>query len=272
LIVSAVTEEIPRSLPREKRVGSDMLAVAFELRGPHPLSIFSDPSAHTVIVPLETVLFIDQLAVVLAWFYANDCPRQYVQTYLWALLREHKPLPAPLAAFDVDEASAIAHPWMNQQLTQIYNGILHFLLAHEVGHVMLGHVPGLSGAASQAQEIAADSFALDRFAVIGLPPIDIVEYFVAARWLDPVGDAAAMGTHPVTPGRLRAIADRLASDPDAFTSAFLDPARGRQLNLDASAQIAMLADLMSDDGVITVAPVGLGSDFPLSRLATACPG
>lgn len=272
-ITWTVTEEIPASLPPNERLGSDQLSVDFVLREQTPLSIDSSAALRTVRVPLETVLFVDQLSVVLAWFYAHHCPRQYIDTYLWALLGEHQSLKAPLAAFNIDEAEAVSDFSMNQQLTQIYNGILHFLLAHEVGHVMLGHSEDLTGRASQAREVAADQFALDRFAAIGLPPIDIVEYFLAARWLDPVGDAAAQGTHPISPRRLQAIADRLFADPDAFTRAYPDPIRGRAMNVQAALDIAMIANSMFDDGTITVTPQeALLAGFPLSRLATACPG
>jgi hypothetical protein len=271
LIEGVVTEDIPAGLPREKRAGTAGIGVAFVLRGPNPLSFYADPAARKVVVPGDTVMFLDDLVTVLAWFDAHGCRREWIQSYLWGLFRDGEPLPRPLAAFAIDRAATVADTEVDRSATQRYNGILLYLLAHEVGHLVLGHAAGLGGAASQAQEIAADGFALDWFAGVGMPPIDMADYFVAARWLDPTGPAAAKGTHPVTPGRLRAIADRLAKEPDSFTRVFADPARGRELVLQAASELAQVADLLSDEGMVTVAPMGLARDFPLSRLATACP-
>ena len=272
LIAGVVTEDIPSALPRAERAGLAGIGVAFVPHGPNPLSFYADPAARKVVVPGETVLFLDDLVTVAAWFDAHGCRREWIQSYLWGLLREGDPLPRPLTAFAIDRAATVADAAVDRSATQGYNGILLYLLAHEVGHLALGHAAGLTGAASQAQEIAADGFALDYFAAVGMPPIDMADYFVAARWLDPTGAAAALGTHPVTPGRLRAIADRLAAEPDAFTRVFSDPARGHALVLQAAAQLGEIAGLLSDEGTITVVPLGLARDFPLSRLGSACPG
>jgi hypothetical protein len=271
LIAGVVTEDIPSALPREARAGTAGIGVAFVLHGPNPLSFYADPAARNVVVPGDTVLFLDDLVTVAAWFDAHGCRREWIQSYLWALLRDGEPLPRPLAAFAIDRAATVADAAVDESATKGYNGMLLYLLAHEIGHLVLGHAAGLTGAASQAQEIAADGFALDYFAAVGMPPIDMADYFVAARWLDPTGPEAALGTHPVTPGRLRAIADRLRSEPDSFTRVFADPARGRVLVLQAAAQLAQVAELLADEGMVTVAPMGLARDFPVSRLATACP-
>ena len=266
-----VSEDIPAALPRERRAGMADVDVAFVARADQPLGFFSDLGTRTVVVPVESLVFVDELSVLTAWFEARDCRGEYIQTYLWALLRDGAPLPGPMEAFGVDYDAALENPFVTDVSNQIFNSVVLFVLAHEVGHLMLGHEGGLTGAASQAQEIAADGFALDYFAAVGMPPIDMADYFVAARWLDPTGPATALGTHPVTPGRLRAIADRLLSAPDSFTRVFADPARGRELVLQAAAQLSQVAELLADEGMITVAPMGLARDFPVSRLATACP-
>ena len=266
-----VIEDIPNALPRARRAGVAGIGIEFIDRGPHPLSFASHPASRTVIVPIESVLFLDDLATATEWFQARGCRWEYIQSYLSALLLERRTLPPPLEAFAIDRDTALADPAVNDASTNTYNIILVFLLAHEMGHLVLGHSPGLTGEASQAQEIAADAFALDLFTANATPPVHMVDYFLAARWLDPTGTAVAAGTHPVTPGRLRALADRLAAHPDAFAPAFDDPGRGAEVTRDLARQLRMLADLSTPEAMITLVPGGLARDFPLSRLATACP-
>jgi hypothetical protein len=271
LIEGAIAEDIPAMLPREKRAGTAGIRVEFVVRGPHPLSIFSDPASRRIIVPMETVLFIDDFATVTAWFDERGCERGYIQTYLSALLQAGEPLPRPLDAFAIDRATALADASVDDLSGKGYHGMLLFLFAHEMGHVVLGHSVGLTGEASQAQEIAADAFALDYFEGAGAPPIDMAEYFVAARWLDPTGAAAAAASHPVSTGRLRAIAARLSAAPRVFARAFADPEEGVELTLGIARDMTTVADLLSEDWMVSVMPMALARDFPLSRLATACP-
>ena len=270
-IEGAIAEDIPAMLPREKRAGTAGIRVEFVARGPHPLSIFSDPATRRIIVPMETVLFIDDFATATAWFDERGCERGYIQTYLSALLRGGEPLPRPLEAFAIDRETALSETSVDDLSSKGYHGMLLFLFAHEMGHVVLGHAVGLTGEASQAQEIAADGFALDYFEGAGAPPIDMAEYFVAARWLDPTGTAATAASHPVSTGRLRAIAERLSADPRAFARAFADPEEGVELTLGVARDMTTVADLLSEEWMVSVMPMALARDFPLSRLATACP-
>jgi hypothetical protein len=80
-------------------------------------------------------------------------------------------MPPPLVAFDIDKETALADPFVEDVSTKILDSTVNYLLAHEVGHVMLGHEGGLTGGASQEQEIAADRFALDFFTAVGTPPL-----------------------------------------------------------------------------------------------------
>ena len=98
----------------------------------------------------------------------------------------------------------------------------------------------------------------------------MVDYFVAARWLDPTGTAVAAGTHPVTTGRLSAIAERLAADPRAFAQGLRGSWEGAELTLGVARDMTRVADLLTEEWMVSVMPMGLARDFPLSRLATAC--
>jgi hypothetical protein len=122
LIEAVVTEDIPEGLPREKRAGTAGIGVAFVLRGPNPLSFYADPAAREVVVPGDTVLFLDDLVTVTAWFDAHGCRREWIQSYLRALLRDGEPLPRPLAAFAIDRAATVANAAVDASATKGYNG------------------------------------------------------------------------------------------------------------------------------------------------------
>lgn len=271
-ITLMVTEDIVRTIPRDRRPAAAKIQVTFKKRGPNPLAFWSDPATATVYVPMESVRFIDDLAILQAWFERHRCAAEYISTYLWALLREGRPLPSPLSAFGIDRERALADDFVRDVSSKVLRSSIFFILAHEVGHIMLGHKPGLRGEASQQQEVAADAFALDRFASIGAPPAGMVLYFLAGRWRDPIGTAASLGTHPVSPERISAIAKRMAADPEAFSFAEPDPQRGREQVLAIARELRSIAELSSDERMLTLLPLGLARDFPLSRLRSACVG
>lgn len=266
-----VTEDIVGKVRRSMRPQAAAISVQFVLRGPNPLAFWSDPVNKVVYVPMESIRFIDDLAILQAWFERQGCNAAYIHSYLWALLRQQRPLPSPLAAFGVSRERALADPYVDDVSGKILKSSVLFVLAHEVGHILLGHRGGLMGSASRRQEREADDFALDHFAAIGAPPAGMVYYFVAGRWRDPVGTAASQGTHPVSPERIGAIADRLAQDPRAFSFAEPNPERGRQQVISIARDMQKVAELSSDDRLLTLLPMGLEAEFPLSRLRTACP-
>ena len=220
---------------------------------------------------MESIRFIDDLSVTFAYFERRGCSSEYLHTYLWALLRDYQPLPPPLVAFSIDKNAALADQFVNDVSNKIFNSTILFILAHEVGHILAGHVGDLSGSASQLQEIAADSFALDHFASIGAPPVGVTIYFLASRWSDPIGAAAVSHTHPTSPEQIAAVAERLAQQPKAFSFAEPDPERGARLVLRIADNLRSIAKVSSREQMLTVLPHGLKRDFPLSRLPSACP-
>ena len=248
------------------------ITLAFPDRGPSPLSFYADPATDTIYMPLESIRFFDDVATLFAWVESKGCDPTSVQAYLWAKLRDGQPLPAPLKAFHIDRDIALADPFTDDVSLKIVSSGLQFILAHELGHLMLGHRGGMSGADSQAQEIAADSFALDHFARLGGLPMGVFWYYMAAWWQDPVGrDARDASTHPVSPERISLLAERITDNPMAFSHGELDPEREAGLAAGIGAMVANLAMLIDDDGMLSLMPIVLERDWPASRLATACP-
>ena len=265
-----VTEDIVRKVTRDQRPQAAAIRVKFVLRGPNPLAFWSDPVDKIVFIPMQSVRFIDDLAIVQAWFDRRGCKAEYIHTYLWALLRERRPLPPPLQAFDISRDLALADPFVDDVSGKILKSSMLFILAHEVGHILLEHRGGLTGGASRQQEREADDFALAHFAEIGAPPAGMVHYFMAGRWRDPVGTVTSKGTHPVSPERISAIAQRLATDPRAFSFSEPDPELGRQQVAKIAAEMQAIAEKSSDERLLTLLPIGLAAEFPLSRLRAAC--
>jgi hypothetical protein len=270
--LQAVLErDIIGNLPRAERPRAASIRLVFPPSGPSPLSFYADPRSRVIHFPQDSIRFLDDIATLFAWFESRGCAPGMIQTYLWALLRDGRPLPAPLRAFAIDREVALADPFTNDVSGKIYSSALQFILAHEVGHLMLDHRGGLSGAQSQAQEIAADAFAADHFARLGAMPLGVLFYYMAAWWQDPLAEAAPGSTHPVSPDRIATLATRFQADPMAFAHSEPDPARGAALVRDVAGDMATLARLAASDGMLSLLPLGLERDFPLSRLATACP-
>ena len=269
-----VTEDIVRAMPRELRPEAARVRVVFEYRGRTPLDFWSIPSTGSVHVPMESVRFIDDLAILQAWFDRHGCAAEHIHIYLWALLRQGRPLPPPLIAFGLDRDRALADHFVDDVSGKILKSSILFILAHEMGHVILGHrgQGEIDWVRSQRQEINADAFALDHFARIGAPPAGMAIYFLASRWRDDVGVRAQIGTHPVSPERIRAIAQRMLETPEAFSFAEPDPVREREQVLSLATDLHGIADITSDERMLELLPLGLERDFPLSRLQSACAG
>ncbi len=271
-IIRVFNDDIVGNLPRADRPRAAQVRLEFPDRGPSPLAFFADPAEGVIYMPLESIRFFDDVATLFAWIESKGCDPAALQAYLWAKLRQGRPLPSPLRAFQIDRDTAFADPFTFNVSGKIVSSGLQFILAHELGHIMLNHQPGLSGQDSQAQEIAADEFALDHFSRLGGLPMGVFWYYMAAWWQDPIGGTARdASTHPVSPERISRLAERIVTDPMAFSHGEQDPEREMQLATEIGMMVAELAELIDDDGMLSLMPLTLERDWPDSRLATACP-
>lgn len=271
-IEDILRDDIIGNLPRALRPAAAQIRLSFPDTSLSPLAFWADPATATITLPIESIRFFDDLATIYAWFESKGCEPGLIQTYLWALLRDGQPLPSPLRAFSIDRDTAFADLYTYDVSGKIVSSGVLFVLAHEVGHLMLGHQGGLHGARSQAQEIAADDFAMDHFARIGAMPLGVVYYFLAAWWQDPVEVTQVRAhSHPVSPGRIAAVAARMQADPMSFAFSQPDPKRAAQIVRQTAGYVETLAEIAADNDMLTLMPLGLERDFPVSRFATACP-
>lgn len=271
VIVSVFQEDIIGNLPRDLRARAAQITLAFPETGPSPLSFYAEPATQTIHMPLTSIRFLDDVGTVFSWVESKGCEPGYVQTYLWALLREGRPLPAPLEAFAIDRDAAFADAYTYDVSGKIVSSGVQFILAHELGHLLLDHRTDVDAAESQRQETEADRFALEHFARLGGSPMGVFWYYMAAWWQDPLTGNRPLSTHPVSPQRIRALAGRLAANPMDFAHGEADPQKEAALVAQLAVMVGDLADLIDDDGMLSLMPLTLERDFPTSRLARACP-
>jgi Peptidase U49 len=219
-------------------------------------------SPPVVVLPIQSIKFFDDLGVAHAWLwrqgYGPDTALEYA-----SMLKYGEPerfggrYPAPLPALQIPEA-ALDDPVVDEQAQKLLKSAIVFLVLHELGHVLHGH-PGydaISAAEAQANEQAADQFALTVMRRIGAAPLGMVFWFQTGAYLSPNrGDFASdeahaewlrQTTHPVTEERLRAIAAELRQSPEDFALEFPDQQTGRLAILSTADDIEQVAGVMAD--------------------------
>ena len=271
-IQSVMWQDIVPRLPSEYRARASDVKLIFPERGPGPMSFYAAPARQEIHLPLTSLRFYDDIATLHAWFESRSCPQEYIQTYLAALLRADENLPAPLVAFGLDRDKLFADNYTYDLSGKIFSSGVQFLLAHELGHILLDHRTGIEGAESQRQETEADTFALDHFARLGGNPMGIFWYYQAAWWHDPASEKGRReNTHPVSAERIRAMAERLIDSPDEFAHGEADPAREAKLISQLGMMTAAFADLIDDDSFLNWIAPAMFNDYPVSNLRHSCP-
>lgn len=262
---------VPR-LPADLQAQARSVSLEYPERGPGPLSFFASPSLGKIYIPLTSLRFYDDIATLHAWFESRNCPQEYIQTYLAALLRAGEDLPAPLIAFGLDRDVLFADSYTYDLSGKIFSSGVQFILAHELGHILLDHSTEVSGLDSQQQEEAADAFALDHFARLGGNPLGVFWYYQAAWWHDPATpEGRLQNTHPVSAERIRNMAERLMATPYDFAHGEADPDREANFISQLGMMTAGFADLIDDDTFLAWIAPAMFNDYPLNRLREACP-
>lgn len=262
---------VPR-LPADQQARARTVTLHYPERGPGPLSFYASPTQSRIYMPLTSLRFYDDIATLHAWFESQNCPKEYIQTYLAALLRAGEDLPAPFIAFGLDREVLFADTYTYDLSGKIFSSGVQFLLAHELGHILLEHSTDINAMGSQQQEAAADAFALDHFARLGGNPAGIFWYFQAAWWHDPATpEGRLQNTHPVSAERIRAMAQRLMATPRDFAHGEADPDREARLISQLGMMTSGFADLIDDDSFLAWIAPAMFNDYPLSRLKDACP-
>lgn len=272
-------EELIRRLPGEQRYALSNVSLAMPLRGKHPLQFSARPIDRTVVVPVLSLKFLDELMIAWAWFEERGCETAYLTSYLSLLLGFKRIDAGPLEAFNLPQW-IINDERVNSLSLKLHKTAVYFLLAHEAGHLLYNHQPATGGATSQRQEREADDFALSAMARIGVMPAGMIQYFIAGYMHEPLPDLEtwefetrqiAELTHPLTDTRVRRIADRLAFRPMDYAHSEPNPVYASQIVAYAAKQMRGIADHMEHGGMRLYSAGWLMEHFPQSRFAGACP-
>jgi hypothetical protein len=201
------------------QLGDVTLDVPLEMRGPYPgfvLNIASESVRRHVIAPVRTIRWLDEYCGLTAYLERGhaSCNVRTILPLIYdaKLALPHAGLrpPGPFAAFNVD-STIYNDTFVKDVSNKLFNSIIFFLLAHELGHIANKHQGGLSGIWSQMQEREADAYAFDIMAQFGVLPYGLVVLFSAAAMME--GDQS---THPLSGSRVSAAAEQLKRRPRSF--------------------------------------------------------
>jgi hypothetical protein len=213
--------------------------VELPFKGEGPLDAYSyrRNGTLTVVLPVLSLTFIEDLSVAYVWRHINRHSLEPIDEYL-AMLKYRRPedfpgarVPDPLTALGVP-------PWIWEQDKRVdelslrfRNTAWAFILAHELGHLRFRH-PGngqVPPDVSQRNEIEADDFAVDLLSRSDTIPMGMILWFQSSvgyfkNRADFRTEAAyrewmqSETTHPVNPERLRRLAVALNRAADASLS------------------------------------------------------
>ena len=272
-------KDLVQRLSSQHRYALSDVRLAMPLRGKHPLQFSARPSDRTVIIPVSSMKFLDELTIAWAWFELSGCRTEYLTSYLSLLLRFNAIDQGPLEAFDLPK-TIIKKQDVDDLSLKLSKSALYFLLAHEAGHLLYNHQPAPGGPTSQRQERAADAFALSAMARVGVVPFGMLQYFIAGYMFEPLPDletwefqtgVIAELTHPLASARVRHIAERLAKRPIDYAHSERNPQAAAQLVGHVAQQMSEIADHMDHGGMKLYSASWLIEHFPQSRFAVACP-
>lgn len=255
------------------RIALDMPLYDDVQRGAPPFTAYADSLSKEIILPVETLHFWGDMGLIFAWFEARSCPIPPVLSYLYQVVEEGVRTP-PMEAFALDRQRLIADDFVDRLSLRITNTALNFVLAHEMGHLFYNHVAARDFASSQAQERAADSFAMDVLADLRLQPFGVAYFFLGARYLEGYSWDVPFSTHPSSPERMEYIAGRIRANPDTYFPAGLPERRRleeRERMLAMAGILEQIARNMRDDLSFGIQTRLLPQIYPLHRLSHACP-
>ncbi len=176
-----------------------------------PLQVYATID-HTILLPIRTVLWLDQYAGLTA--YLQHCEQGLGLCLICAGMTgmghgQDRP-PGPLTAYGLTDA-IYADKRVLDVNQKILASTICFLLAHELGHIALKHRAGADAVHSQQQEREADAYALDIMAYLGVFPLGLAVFFGAAAMME-----NGQTSHPLSGSRIVAIAANMESRPRAF--------------------------------------------------------
>jgi hypothetical protein len=262
--------------PAERRaVGSVELLCPLLLSDQNsPINFYALNGPPRIVAPVLSIKFLDDLAIASTWLLLNGYSQSTVYNYL-SMIKYRRPaempqgrFPPPLKALRIP-AGVLDDSRVYALSEKIFGSALLFVLAHELGHIRYSH-PGYDIPLDQAKqnELAADAFAVELMRRVGLPPLGVTHFFMAATYLCPHrGDFTTDDewehflrtefTHPVSSQRLHILAGQLQDHARDFAKTEPDHAGAVNLINASAGQLEDIAGILSDYGIQqTIAHIG----------------
>lgn len=234
-----IEKEITPFIPSQQSTAFGLLTFDLPLDGfrSDPLDFYSNKQH--IVLPVRTLLFVEDLARAYGWMWANQYSTKTVDEYL-SMLR-YRPVssfadhryPEPLVALHIPD-NALADARVVDGSVRLRRTAYSFLILHQFAHMELQHHPKANHAYSEAQEEEADRYSLEIMKNNSATPIGVIVVIYGELFLE--GGADSTSLHPVTAHRLTAMAQFLNGRANEFVAGRPD----RKVASDAVYSMALL--------------------------------
>ncbi len=239
-----IEKEITPFIPAQQTTAFGLLTFDLPINGfrPDPLDFYSQKQH--IVLPVRTLLFVEDLSRAYGWMWANQYSTKTVDEYL-SMLR-YRPVssftgdryPEPLAALHIPQ-NALADARVVDGSVRLRRTADSFLILHQFAHLQLQHQPRANHGYSEAQEEEADRFALAIMKNNSATPTGLLVVMYAGLFLEG-GDIVSL--HPVSAHRLHAMALFLSGRVNEFVAGRAD----RRMASDGIYSIAKLLEEASE--------------------------
>lgn len=242
---------LPQLDKRDQATLSGIVTLDFPLTSEHLLNFYAKQqgSQATVILPVSSLFFLEDLTTAFAWLHVNGYSGETVEEYITMLKHKDasefpgKRYPTPLEALFVPQ-DALSDKQVDILGLRLRNTAYAFIILHELAHILYRHrsYSQISTEQARAQETEADQFALRTLERADTIPGGIIVFFAAQvnyfpnrgqflakkrserEWQRYIQESQ---THPLTTERLKGMAryldgwSRRAGANEADTLAFI---------------------------------------------------
>jgi len=172
----------------------------------HPLAFYSFPDGRTIVLPVLSLKFLDDLCTAYAWLQANGYSLETISEYTAILWYGEPPasgFPPPLIALGVPK-DALKDPAVDENALGHFVTARTFIILHEMGHILHNDAHRTTDSIHKEEE--ADQFASMVMQRTPLVPLGMLVYFMAdAHWSRL--SVSEPGTHPLSGARIQSFAE-----------------------------------------------------------------
>jgi hypothetical protein len=228
---------ISRGLDDNQKANGQAISLQLPLVGRYKDVLEYYAHDKTIVVPILSLKFLHDLLLANAWLYINGFDFRTIDQYVSKLKYNEatdfpfKRYPKPLPALGIP-AEARLPPWPpDLETTYMSSATVAscFIMAHEIGHVVLGHTtnPATTLKGRLREEEDADAFALRALTHIRPDVADMSMFLsITSAWAPMITDFKSREAyeqfltqetdHPITGERIRALGTQIRNNPRLF--------------------------------------------------------